>query len=177
MFTWNRVAEAFPGDSGSCRCAPNRMPAADGCGAAEGTKHGAEGTDKPSSLVLLHCPISPLLVRCLRGDSGMDFSQEGSSHHYCEACAQAASMAGRQQVIPARGGGLLCRAPARGQQHRLISLDMRLVNWTSPRMLLCFPCRRCLLEQLYPRSPALPSLVVGPPGAVEAGSFPCTGGV
>lgn len=58
---------------------PSRIPAADKCGAAEGTKHEAEGTNKPSSLVLLHRPISPSLVRRLRGGSGMDFSQEGSS--------------------------------------------------------------------------------------------------
>lgn len=59
---------------------PSHIPAADGCGAAEGTEHEAEGTNKPSSLVLRHRPISPSLVRRLRGDSGMDFSQEGSSH-------------------------------------------------------------------------------------------------
>lgn len=58
----------------------SHIPAADGCGAAEGTEHEAEGTNKPSSLVLLHRPVSPSLVRRLRGDSGMDFSQEGSSH-------------------------------------------------------------------------------------------------
>lgn len=59
---------------------PRHIPAADGCGAAEGTEHEAEGTNKPSSLVLLHRPISPSLVRRLRGDSGVDFSREGSSH-------------------------------------------------------------------------------------------------
>lgn len=85
MFTRNWVAEAFLGDGGSvpsrCRsCPQSHIPAADGCGAAEGTEHEAEGTNKPSSLVLLHRPVSPSLVRRLRGDSGMDFSQEGSSH-------------------------------------------------------------------------------------------------
>lgn len=38
---------------------PSHIPAVDGCAAAEGTEHEAEGTNKPSSLVLLHCPISP----------------------------------------------------------------------------------------------------------------------
>lgn len=35
---------------------PSRTPAADGRGAAEATEHEAEGTNKPSSLVLLHHP-------------------------------------------------------------------------------------------------------------------------
>lgn len=84
VFTWNGVAEAFLGTAGACLPLPfvplSRIPAVDTCGAAGGTKPEAEGTNKPSSLVLLHRPVSPALVRCLRGDSDGDFSQEGSSH-------------------------------------------------------------------------------------------------
>lgn len=36
---------------------------------------------------------------------------------------------------------------------RTSSLDNRLQNWTSPTMLLCFPCRRCAPKQLHGRSP------------------------
>lgn len=35
---------------------PSHTPAADGRGVAEGTEHEAEGTNKPSSLVLLRHP-------------------------------------------------------------------------------------------------------------------------
>lgn len=60
--------------------APKPSSCSGPCGAAGGTRREAEGTNKPSSLVLLRRPVSPSLVRRLRGDSGVGFSQEGSSH-------------------------------------------------------------------------------------------------
>lgn len=56
---------------------------------------------------------------------------------------------------------------------RTSSLDNRLQNWTSPTMLLCFPCRRCVPQAAtWQEPPALPSLVAGPPGAASAASLP-----
>lgn len=60
--------------------APKPYSCSGRCGAAGGTRHEAEGTTKPSSPVLLRRPVSPSLVRRLRGGSGGAFSQEGSSH-------------------------------------------------------------------------------------------------
>lgn len=51
------------------------VPPGHGRGAAEGTELGAKGTKRPGSLVLLHHPDPPSLVRRRRGGPGMDLAR------------------------------------------------------------------------------------------------------